>query len=240
MADVVRLHPRPRRGRAPARRAAHVPGRERRRALRPPGRAARRPGHARAGALPAGVRQRLPRPRRPLAHRRPGRSPSARLRRRPLLQAGAGRRVPPRGLARRGRRRRREAGAASVRRRTRPPWRPRAGGSPRSSATATCAYSRRDRPALRGRLRLLLPVVEGRLLPRRRQARGLPPPLRRARERGRAEQHLLPRAARGSVRPLGGAGARRLPLRRDGEPPADVVRARRGRGRVLPHGAADG
>ena len=32
-----------------------------------------RPGHARARALPAGVRQRLPLARRPLAHRRPGR-----------------------------------------------------------------------------------------------------------------------------------------------------------------------
>ena len=122
--------------------------------------------------------------------------------------------------------------------RTRPPWPPRVAAWPPSWAAETCAYSRRERQPLRGRLGVLLPELARRLLPGRGEAGQLPAPLRRAGQLRRAQQHLLPRPRGEPVRPLGRAGAGRLPLRRDDEPAADVRRARRGRGRVLPHGEA--
>ena len=70
-----RRHPHLVRAHRPARRRRRArPRRARRRPARRPGRAVARPGHPGAAALPARVRQRPARPRRPLAHRPAARS----------------------------------------------------------------------------------------------------------------------------------------------------------------------
>ena len=61
--------------------------------------------------------------------------------------------------------------------------------------------------------RLVLPVLEARLLPGRHEARRVPAPLRRALRDRRAEHDRLPAPARGAVRALGRADAARLPVR---------------------------
>ena len=212
--DLVGPDRRPRDRGAPARRAANVPRRERRRALR------------RAGRAAAPIRT----PRRPCAS-----SPSTTTSSSPTPTArGSATRPTGRGSAsattasssccwsaassarrggswtatwsssRRGRLSKRDAAAveAEGRRLAALPGRRRGAHTPGVSGTLYAGASGFSYPSWKGGF-----------YPADAKAGGLPAPLRRAGERGRAQQHVLPRPARGPVRPLGGAGAGRVPLR---------------------------
>ena len=115
------------------------------------------------------------------------------------------------------------------------PTRPRASTArPTGSRRTRSTRSPRGRsfgPPLRRLVRLLVPILEGRLLPGRLQAGRVPTLLRKPSPDRRAQFDLLPPAARGAVRALGRADRARVPIRRHPRSPGDVFRANRGRGR---------
>ena len=125
-----------------------------------------------------------------------------------------------------------EVGAGRVRRgRARERTSPATGRRSRSSPTA--ADRRRERP--RRDVGLGLPVLAAGLLPVRSRPLRVPLPLRRTPPHRRAQRDEVPASLGGAVPHLGGAGARRLPLRGQGagsgRAPARRVRGPRSRPR---------